>query len=105
MLLCMKNTALGCVSRESYRTRLRPVLYGSLNMPPHAVFSIHMHGGALTITCGMMQHDRESWYDKEWPSYGHLYYGDVEIIFLHIQSIVWGAGLEGCNEGYMGCTD
>jgi len=49
MLVCMKNTALGCVSQELYSTQLCLVLYESLDTPPCAVFSIYMHGGALTV--------------------------------------------------------
>ena len=47
-LVCMKNTALGALSRDKYSTRLCLVLYLSLDMPPHAVFSIQIHGGALS---------------------------------------------------------
>ena len=36
----MKNTALGDVSRDKYSTRLRLVLYFSLNTPPCAIFFI-----------------------------------------------------------------
>ena len=39
-LVCMKNTTLGGMSRDKYSTRLRLVLYLSLNMPPRAVFSV-----------------------------------------------------------------
>ena len=44
----MKNTALGDMSRDKYSTLLRLMLYLSLNMPPHAVFSIQTHGSALS---------------------------------------------------------
>ena len=44
----MRNTALGDVSRDKYSTRLRLVLYLSLNTPPRAVFSIQTRGSALS---------------------------------------------------------
>jgi len=47
MLLCMKNTALGCVSRESYSTRLRLVLYESLDMPLVLYFHTHARRGHI----------------------------------------------------------
>ena len=48
MLVCMKNTALACMSWESYSTRLCFMLCESLDTLPHAVFSLR--GGASTIT-------------------------------------------------------
>ena len=47
MLICTKNTALGDVSWDKYSTRLRVVLYLSLDTPPHAVFSVQTCGSAL----------------------------------------------------------
>ena len=46
--MCMKNTALGGVSQDKYSPWLFFVLYLSLDMPPHAVFSIHTRGSALS---------------------------------------------------------
>ena len=40
VLVCMKHTALGDVSRDKYSIRLHLVLYLSLNKPPCAVFSV-----------------------------------------------------------------
>ena len=40
LLVCTKNTALGDVSRNKYSTRLRLMLYLSLDKLPRAVFSI-----------------------------------------------------------------
>ena len=40
VLVCMKNTALRDVSQEKCSTWLHLVLYLSLNMSPHAVFSV-----------------------------------------------------------------
>ena len=48
VLACMKNTALGGVSQDKYSLWLFFVLYLSLDMPPHAVFSIHTRGSALS---------------------------------------------------------
>ena len=48
MLIYTKNIALGEVSRDKYSTRLCLVLYLSLNTPPRAVFSIQIHGSALS---------------------------------------------------------
>ena len=48
LLVCTKNTALGDVSRDKYSTRLRLVLYLSLDTPPRAVFSIQTRGSALS---------------------------------------------------------
>ena len=48
VLVCMKNTALGGMSRDKYSTRLRLVLYLSLDTPPRAVFYIQTRGSALT---------------------------------------------------------
>ena len=48
MLVCTENTALGGVSRDKYSTRLRLVLYLSLDTPPRAVFSVQTRGGALS---------------------------------------------------------
>ena len=38
LLVCMKNTALGDVSRDKYTTRLRLVLYLSLDMPGFVLY-------------------------------------------------------------------
>ena len=46
--MCTKNTALGDVSQDKYSTRLRLVLYLSLETPPSAVFSIQTRSGALS---------------------------------------------------------
>ena len=46
----MKNKALEDVSRDKYSTRLRLVLYLSLDTPPRALFFIQTHGGALIYT-------------------------------------------------------
>ena len=48
VLMCTKNTALRDVSQDKYSTRLRLVLYLSLNTPPHVVFSIQTCGSALS---------------------------------------------------------
>ena len=48
VLVCTENTALGGVSRDKYSTRLRLVLYLSLDTPPRAVFSVQTRGGALS---------------------------------------------------------
>ena len=48
MLVCTENTALGGMSRDKYSTRLRLVLYLSLDTPPRAVFSVQTRGGALS---------------------------------------------------------
>ena len=47
MLVCTKNTALRDMSQDKYSTRLRLVLYLSLNMP-RAVFSVQIRGSALS---------------------------------------------------------
>ena len=48
MLVCTENTALRGVSQDKYSTRLRLVLYLSLDTPPRAVFSVQTRGGALS---------------------------------------------------------
>ena len=52
LLKCMKNTTLVDVSQDKYNTRLRLVLYLSVNMPPQTVFSIQTHGSALSNIYG-----------------------------------------------------
>ena len=47
VLICTKNTALGDMSRDKYSTRLRLVLYLSLDTFSRAVFSVQTHGSAL----------------------------------------------------------
>ena len=47
---CTENTARGGVSRDKYSTRRSRVLYLSRDMPPSAVFFVHMSlGGALSV--------------------------------------------------------
>ena len=46
--MCTKNTALRDVSQDKYSTRLRLMLYLSLDMSPCAVFFIQTHGSALS---------------------------------------------------------
>ena len=48
LLVCTKNTAHRNVSRDKYSTRLRLMLYLSLDMPPHTVFSVQSRGSALS---------------------------------------------------------
>ena len=48
LLICTKNAVLGDVSRDKCSTRLRLVLYLSLDTPPCAVFSIQTRGSALS---------------------------------------------------------
>ena len=48
LLVRTKNTALGDVSRDKYSTRLRLVLYLSLDGSPRAAFSIQARGSALS---------------------------------------------------------
>ena len=48
--MCTEKYSTRGVSRDKYSTRLRLVLYLSLDTPPRAVFSIHTRGSALTNT-------------------------------------------------------
>ena len=52
LLVCTKNPALSDMSRDKYSTQLCLMLYLSLDMPPRAVFSVQIHGSALSnIIC------------------------------------------------------
>ena len=48
LFVCMKNTALEDLSQDKDSTRLRLVLYLSLDTPPRSVFSVQTHGSALS---------------------------------------------------------
>ena len=56
MLVCTENTALRGVSRDKYSTRLRLVLYLSLDTPPRAVFSVQTRSGALSNIYAKQKH-------------------------------------------------
>jgi len=58
MLVSMKNTALRGVSRQIQQSALPCAV---LDTPPWAVFFIHTHGSALTITYGSFYYFHAPW--------------------------------------------
>ena len=49
-LVCTNIQHWGGMSQDKYSTQLCLVLYLSLDMPPHVVFSVHTHGSASSNT-------------------------------------------------------